>query len=163
MSALLFFVSAPEAGRNWLRGRYCLHWRECIKLLQPRWREYSTDGRIEQVRGYSGCIQDFWRASRPYLSATAGAGETPAIAGGYEIISDAPAAPLVSQTVAQTFAEPGYWENADGQACRRLVESGAGALSSSAESAFRSCRYSEIHPASKQKNGMPCAYRHNLT
>ena len=57
-----------------------------------------------------GCIQDFWRASRPILSATPGAGETPAILkvfwrrgfhcqrqykkpsnpGGYAIVSDAP-------------------------------------------------------------------------
>ena len=133
------------------------------KLLQPRWREYSTDGRIEQVRRLLGCIQDSWRASRPILSATPGAGETPAIAGGYAIIADTPAAPLESQTVAQTLAEPGFWRIADGQACRRLVESGAGNLSSSPERVFRSCRYSEIHPVSKQKNGMPCAYRYDLT
>ena len=37
-----------------------------------------------------GCIRDFWRASRPILSATRGTGETPAILAGYAIISDAP-------------------------------------------------------------------------
>ena len=34
-------------------------------------------------------IQDIWRASRPILSATRGAGETPAIPRGYAIILDA--------------------------------------------------------------------------
>ena len=36
-----------------------------------------------------GSIQDIWRASGPILSARRGAGETPAIPGGYAIISDA--------------------------------------------------------------------------
>ncbi len=48
-----------------------------------------------------GCIQDFWRASRPILSATRGAGETPAIPGEYAIISDAPLSQGVSQIIGE--------------------------------------------------------------
>ena len=54
---------------------------------------YSGQPQIWVAPRQMGCIQDFWRASRPILSATRGAGETPAIPGEYAIISDAPMLP----------------------------------------------------------------------
>ena len=160
MSSQVFFRA--RGGRESVKRTVLLHWRECMSSCNQDGGSIAQMGELSKFEGIRG-VSRILACFSPYLVSYAGCGRDTRDRRGYEIISDAPAAPLVSQTVAQTFAEPGYWENADGQACRRLVESGAGALSSSAESAFRSCRYSEIHPASKQKNGMPCAYRHNLT
>ena len=53
-----------------------------------------------------GCIQDIWRASRPILSATRGAGETPAIPGGYATISDAPACIRSSKLIGLRLIPP---------------------------------------------------------
>ena len=67
---------------EWKRG---FHARHC-----------SRDLYAPGTATFTGCIQDFWRFSRPILSATRGAGETPALPGGYEIISDAPLPLLLS-------------------------------------------------------------------
>ena len=50
---------------------------------------YSGQPQIWDAPRQMGCIQDIWRASGPILPATRGAGETPAIPGGYAIISNA--------------------------------------------------------------------------
>ena len=91
MSALSVFVFLRAiGGRELVERTILLTLAGVYTLLQPEWAEYSTDGRIGQAGVDSGCIQDVWRASRPILSATRGAGETPAIPRGNALISDAP-------------------------------------------------------------------------
>ena len=64
-------------------------WR-CWLCLTDAQRYYTTLQFWQVTGSQMGCIQDSWRASRPILSATRGAGETPALPRGYAIISDAP-------------------------------------------------------------------------
>ena len=75
---------------------------------QPLWSPPNLDHTRQ------GCIQDSWRASRTILSATRGAGETPAIPGGYAIISDAPLSQGVFQIIGEICLTIGGFNQVDG-------------------------------------------------
>ena len=78
-------------------------------------QRYYTTLQFWQVTGSAdGVYPGFWRTSRSILSATRGAGETPAIPGGYAIISDAPLSQGVFQIIGEICLTIGGFNQVDG-------------------------------------------------